>query len=88
MPPCRLRLLLPVAERLEAELKHPLRFPLLSRDEPNDILVQPFLYDFSMYIGSESKFVFLFSYLFYKLVTHYSFCSTSISVKVSMISPT
>ena len=68
MAPCGLRLLLPVAECLEAELEHPLGFPLLSRDEPNDILVQPFLYDFSMYISSESKLVLLFSYLTYKLI--------------------
>ena len=68
MAPLWLLLLFPVAERLQAELKHPLGLPFLSRDEPNDILVQPFLDYFSMYVGSETKLVFLFSYLTYKFI--------------------
>ena len=61
MSPFGLRLFLPVTKRLQAELEHPLGLPLLGRDEPNDILIQPLFYDFCMYIRREAKLVFLFS---------------------------
>ena len=66
--PCRRRLLLPVAERLQAELEHPLGFPFLGRDEPDDILVQSFLNDFRMYVRREAELVLLFGYLTNKLI--------------------
>ena len=69
MSPSRFLLFLPVAERLQAELEHPLGFPFLSRDEPNDVLVQPLLNDFSMYIRGETELIFLFGYLTDVLVT-------------------
>ena len=68
MSPFGLRLLFPVAERLQAELEHPLGLPFLSRDEPNDVLVQPFLYYLSMYVGGKAKLVFLLSHLTYKFI--------------------
>ena len=75
MPPRWLLQGLPIAERLQAEVQHPVGFPFLSRDEPNDILVQPFLDDFCMYIRGETELIFLFGYLTDKLVLffHVSF---------------
>ena len=69
--PCGLRLFLPIAECLQTELKHPFGFPLLGRDEPNDILVQPLLNDFSMYVRGEAKLIFLFGHLADKLVSFF-----------------
>ena len=68
MSPCGLRLFLPKAESLEAELKHPFGFPLLGRDQSDDVLVQAFLDDFSMYIRREAELIFLFGYLTYIFV--------------------
>ena len=68
MPPGRLGLLLPVAEGPQTEVEHPLRFSLLSRDEPNDILVQPFLYDFCMYVRSKAELILLLCYLTDKFI--------------------
>ena len=63
MSPSGLLQRLPVAESLQAEVEHPFGFTFLSRDEPNDILVQPFLYDFGMYIRREAELILLFSHL-------------------------
>ena len=63
MPPLGFRLFLPVTKSLEAELKHPLGLPLFSRDKPNDVFVQPFFDDFSMYVRGEAELVFLFGHL-------------------------
>ena len=63
MSPLRLRLLLPIAESLQSELQHPFRLPLLSRDEPNDILVQPDWYNLCMNVRGEAELVFLFGHL-------------------------
>ena len=63
--PCWLLKLLPVAESLEAELQHPVGFALLLRDQSNDILVQAFLYDVGMHIGSKAVLVFLVGHLSY-----------------------
>ena len=68
VPPLRLCLFLPVAEGLQTEVEHPLGLSLLSGDEPNDILVQPFLDDFSMDIRREAELIFLFGYLTDKLI--------------------
>ena len=68
MAPFGLFLLLPVAECLEAEVEHPFGLALLSRDEPNDVLVQPFLYYLSMYVGGEAELVFLFGHLADKFI--------------------
>ncbi len=69
MPPRGLLQRLPVAESLQAELQHPFGFTFLSRDEPNDILVQPFLYYFGMYIRREAELILLFGHLTHKLIT-------------------
>ena len=68
MTPFRLRLLFPIAKGFKAELEHPLGLPLLGRNEPNDILVQPFLYDFRMYVGGKAKLIFLLGHLAHKLI--------------------
>ena len=68
VPPARFRLLLPVAESLQPEVKHPLRLPFLSRDEPDDVLVQALLYDFSVHVRGEAELVFLLGHLADKVV--------------------
>ena len=68
MAPCGLRLLLPVAEGLQAEVEHPLGLTLLLGDEADDILVQSYGYDFGMYVGGEAELVFLFGDLTYECI--------------------
>ena len=65
------RLLLPIAEGLEAELKHPLRLVLLCRNEPHDIFVDTFLYNIRLHIGGEAIFIFLLRHLAYKLIAFF-----------------
>ena len=73
MSPFGLRLLLPITERLQAELKHPLGLPLLCGDEPDDVFVQAFLYNLSMYIRREAELIFLFGNLTHILITRIIF---------------
>ena len=54
--------------KIDPELEHPLGLPLLSRDEPNDVLVQPFLDNFSMYVRGETELVFLLRHLTYVFI--------------------
>ena len=72
MSPFGFCLLLPIAECLQAELEHPLGLPFLGRDEPNNILVQPFFYDFCMYVGREAELIFLFGDATYEFVIVFS----------------
>ena len=68
-----LGLLLPVAEGLQTEVKHPLRLAFLLGNKSHDILVQSLLDDFCMDIRREAEFILLFGYLTDKLIlfTHY-----------------
>ena len=68
MAPLRLLLLLPVAEGLQAELQHPLGLTFLLRDEPDDVLVQSFLYNLCMYIGGKAKLILLLGHLTHKFI--------------------
>ena len=68
MSPLGFCLLFPIAESAETELQHPFWFPFLSRDEPNDILIQPLLDDFRMYVRRETKLIFLLSNTTHKLI--------------------
>ena len=63
MPPRRLLHGLPVAERLQAEFKHPIRLTFLLRNESHNILGQSYGNDLSMNIGSETVFILLFRHL-------------------------
>ena len=65
------RLLLPIAEGLEAKLKHPFRLVLLCRNEPHDIFVDTFLYNIRLHIGGEAIFIFLLRHLAYKLIAFF-----------------
>ena len=48
----------PQAERLEPPLEHPLRLFLLLRDQPDDVLVQPFWNGVGIDVGDEAVLVF------------------------------
>ena len=59
MCPLRERHLLPAAESIQTELKHPLRLLLLRRDQAYDILVQTLGYEFLLDIGDEAVLILL-----------------------------
>ena len=66
MSPCGLLERLPVAERLKAELEHPVGLALLLRDQSHNILVETFLYDVGVHVCGEAIFIFLLRHLSHK----------------------
>ena len=59
---------LPVAQRLQAERQHPLRFVLLLGYQAHDILVQSPFDDLRMDIGGEPELIFLLGNAAHQLV--------------------
>ena len=54
---------LPVAERLQSELQHPLRLALLLGDEPHDVLGESYGYYVGVHVCGEAVFVLLLRHL-------------------------
>ena len=58
MTPRRTRLLLPPPVGIQSELKHPVRFAFLLRNQPDHLLVQTHRNHLGLNVGSKSIFIF------------------------------
>ena len=78
MSPSGLLKFLPVAERLQSELKHPFWLSLLLGDEPHNVLIESLVYDVGVHVSGEAVLVFLLCHLAHKgifCIFIFHFCS-------------